>query len=148
MYPHIYEINLATRFDGKIEGQYAVHLPYRFRAAENAVCQSCSIVRRFNHFTTALRTSEFTQVSPSSSTVTKGHFSCYAFLNIWKRLLFTGDGFAGVQSTDSAMLSIRNIFTNGTLIPKIYLACSITDAMFSSGNYGDTFFFLLHVFHA
>ena len=43
---------------------YIVHLPYRFRTAENAVCWSRSTVRQFNHFTTLLRTSEFTQVSP------------------------------------------------------------------------------------
>ena len=54
------------------------------------------------HFTTVLRTSEFTQVPPSPLTVMKGHFSWYAFLNIWKHLLSTGDGFAGARSTDSA----------------------------------------------
>ena len=70
---------------------YTVHLPYWFRAAENIVCQSCS---------------EFTKVSPYSSMVTKGHFSWYAFLNIWKCLLFAGDGFAGAWSIDSAMLSL------------------------------------------
>ena len=32
----------------------------------------------------------------------------------------------------------RNIFTNGALIPKIYSACSFEDAMFSSGNFGET----------
>ena len=85
-----------------------MHLPYRFHAAENAVFQSRSTVRQFNHFTTVLRTSEFTQVSRSSSTVTKGHFLWYAFLNVWKRLLFAGDGFAGAQSTDSAMLSLEH----------------------------------------
>ena len=38
--------------------------------------------------------------------MTKGLFSWYAFLTIWKRLLFAGDGFAGAQSIDSAMLSV------------------------------------------
>ena len=94
-YSHIYEINTATRFYRKIKEQYTMHLPYRFRAAENAVCRSRSTVRQSNHFTKLLRTSESTQASPSSSTVTKGHFSWYAFLNVWKRLLFAGDGFAG-----------------------------------------------------
>ena len=41
MYPHIFDINPAIRFYRKIEGQYTVHLPYRFRAAENAICWSC-----------------------------------------------------------------------------------------------------------
>ena len=54
MYPHIYEINPATRFYGKIEGQYTVHLPYRFRAAENAICRSRSTVCHFHHSTTVL----------------------------------------------------------------------------------------------
>ena len=40
--------------------------------------------------------------------VTKGHFSWYAFLNLWKCLLFTGDGFAGVRSIDLAMLSLEH----------------------------------------
>ena len=43
-----------------------------------------------------------------SSTVTKGHFSWDAFLNVWKRLLFAGDGFAGVRSIDLAMLSLEH----------------------------------------
>ena len=106
MYPHIYEINQATRFYGKIEGQYTVHLPNRFSAAENAVCRSHSTVCQFNHFTTVLQTSEFMQVSPSSSMVIKGHFSWYAFLNVWKRLLFAG-GFAGAWSIDLAILSLE-----------------------------------------
>ena len=61
-----------------------------------------------NHFITALGTSEFMQVSPFSSTVTKGHFSWDPFLNVWKHLLFTGDGFAGARSIDSAMLSLKH----------------------------------------
>ena len=85
-----------------------MHLPYRFRTAENAVCQSRSTVRQFNHFTTVLQTQEFTQVSPSSSTMTKGHFSWYSFLSVWKRLLFAGDGFAGAWSIGSAMLSLEH----------------------------------------
>ena len=48
------------------------------------------------------------QVSTSLSTVTKGHFSWYAFLNVWKCLLFAGEGFAGAQSTDLAMLSLEH----------------------------------------
>ena len=71
-------------------------------------CWSRSIVRQSNHFTTVLRTSEFTQVSPFPSTVAKDHFSWCTFLNVWKRLLFAGDGFAGAQSIDSAMLSLKH----------------------------------------
>ena len=33
----------------------------------------------------------------------------------------------------------QNIFTNGTLILKIYSACSFADTMFSSGNFGEIF---------
>ena len=108
MYRHSFEINPATRFYRKIEGQYIVHLPYWFRTAENTVCWSHSTVRQFNHFTTVLQTSGFMQASPSLLTVMKGHFLWYAFLNIWKRLLFAGDSFAGVRSIDSAMLSLEH----------------------------------------
>ena len=49
---------------------------------------------------------------------TKGYFSQYVFLHICKHLLSAGDSFAGAQSTDSAMLSLRHetFFTNGALI--------------------------------
>ena len=90
MYPHIYVIHTATRFYRKIKGQYTVHLPYRFGAAENTVCWSRSTVHQFNHFTTTLQTSEFMQVSPSSSMVMKCHFSWNAFLNVWKCLFSLG----------------------------------------------------------
>ena len=40
--------------------------------------------------------------------VTKGHFSWYTFLNIWKCLLFAGDGFEGARSIDSAVLSLEH----------------------------------------
>ena len=84
-----------------------MHLPpYRFRTDENTVCRSHSTVHQFNHFTTLLWTSEFTQVSPFSSMVAKGHFSWCTFLNVWKCLLFAGDGFAGAWLIDLAMLSI------------------------------------------
>ena len=42
----------------------------------------------------------------------------------------------------------RNIFTNGAMILKIYLACSFTDAMFSSGNFGETSFCFVSFPHA
>ena len=42
------------------------------------------------------------------TTVTEGHSSWYAFLNVWKHLLFAGDGFAGARSIDSAMLSLTH----------------------------------------
>ena len=38
--------------------------------------------------------------------VAKGHFSWCTFLNVWKCLLFAGDGFAGAWLIDLAMLSI------------------------------------------
>ena len=65
-------------------------------------------VRQSNHFTTALGTLEVMQVSPFLSMVTEGHFSWDAFLNVWKHLLFTGDGFAGARSVDLAMLSLAH----------------------------------------
>ena len=42
----------------------------------------------------------------------------------------------------------QNIFTNGTLIPKIYSACSFADAMFSSGNFQESFFYFMSFAHA
>ena len=112
---------------------YIVHLPYRFHAAENAVCKSRSTVCQFNHFTTLLRTSEFTQVSSFSSTVAKDRFSWCTFLNVWKRLLFARDGFAGVRSKDSAMLSI---------VPKTFSQMARPDSDLLSlqlrGNLGKT----------
>ena len=82
---------------------------------------------------------EFMQVSPSSSKVTKGHFSWYAFLNIWKPLLFAGEFCkCSINRLGHAFPWTRNIFTDGAPIPKIYSACSFTDAMFSSENF---FFF-------
>ena len=85
---------------------YIVHLSYRFNTAENAVCRPCSTVHQSNHFPTVLWASDFTEVPPFSSMVAKGHFSWYAFLNMWKHLLFAGDGFAGAQSIDSTMFSL------------------------------------------
>ena len=38
----------------------------------------------------------------------KDQFSWDAFLNVWKWLLFTGDGFAGARSVDLAMLSLAH----------------------------------------
>ena len=80
---------------GKHRAIYTMYLPYWFHTAEKAVCRSCSTVHQSNHFTTVLRTSEFMQVSPFSSTVVKGHFSWYVFLNVWTYLLFAGDVFCG-----------------------------------------------------
>ena len=128
MYPHIYQINPATRLCVKIAGHYTVHLPYQFHAAENTVCQSDWTVHQSNHITTVQRTSEFTQVSPFPSMVMKGHFSWNAFLNIWKHLLFAGDGFEGARSIDLAMLSIVHQ-TFSQMLPWfqcIWLAASLT----------------------
>ena len=55
-YPHIYEINLAARFDGKITGQSTLPIP---RSWEWGFCRSRATVCQSNHFTTALRTAEF-----------------------------------------------------------------------------------------
>ena len=65
----------------------------------------CPPVQSFHNSTVNFRVHA---VSPFSSTVTKGHFSRNAFLNIWKRLLFTGESFAGVWSIDSAMPSFEH----------------------------------------
>ena len=40
-----------------------------------------------------------------------------------------------------------NIFTNGALIPTIYLACSFVDAMLCLRNFGETFFCSLSFAH-
>ena len=91
-YPHIHEIILATRFYRKITRQsFTVYLPYRFCTAENAICWSCLTKHQSNNLTTVLQLSEFMQVSPFSSMVTKDHSSWYAFLNVWKHPLFSGE---------------------------------------------------------
>ena len=48
------------------------------------------------------------QASLFSSTVMKSHFSWRAIFDVWKHLLFTRDGFAGMRSIDSAMLSLAH----------------------------------------
>ena len=127
MYPHIYE--KKSSYQILWENHRAiliVHLLYRFRTAENPVCRSNLTVCQFNHFTTLLRTSEFTQVSAFSSTVAKDHFSWCTFLNVWKHL-FAGDGFAGARSKDSAILSIVHE-TFSQMVPwfqSIWLATSL-----------------------
>ena len=40
--------------------------------------------------------------------VTKGHFSWDAFLNVWKHLLFAGDGSVGARSIDTAIRSLKH----------------------------------------
>ena len=76
---------------------------YRSDSAQlrTLVLQITLTVHQSNQCTTALVTSEFMQVSPFSSTVTKGHFLWDAFLNVWKCLLFAGGSFAGAWSIDS-----------------------------------------------
>ena len=141
----MYEINQATRFYMKIAGQYTVHLPYQFSAAENAVWRSGSTVSHANHITTVLRTSEFTQVSPFSPMVTKSHFSWYAFLKHLETSSFHWRWFCRcmINRLSHTFPRTQNIFTNGALIPKIYSACSFADAMFSLGNFGETSSFLV-----
>ena len=75
-----------------------------------------------------------------SHLVTKGHFSWYSFLGVWKHLSFAGDGLKDAQSEDSAMLSLSHkiFFAKGALILKLYSACSFADVMFSSANFGAT----------
>ena len=166
MYPHIYEINPATRFYGKITGQYTVLLPYWFCAAENALCRSHSSVRRqFIHITTVLRTSKFTHVSPSSSMATKGHFSWYTFLNVWKHLLFAGGRFAGAQSIDPAMLSLEHKtflqmalwFQRSIQLAALWMRCSLQWNFFGFVSFAHTqsisesksaYFYLLHMCNA
>ena len=70
--PHLWKRSGYQILQENHGATYIVHLPY-------AVCHSCSTVCQFNHFTTLLQTSEFTQVSPFSSMVTKGNFSWYNF---------------------------------------------------------------------
>ena len=106
MYPHIYQINLAARFYGKITGQSNVQILRSWE--KRCFCRSHSIVPQSNHFTTAPGISEFTHVSPFSSTVMKRQFSWSAFLNIWRHHLFAGDGFAGARSIDSTTFSFKH----------------------------------------
>ena len=80
-------------------------------------------------------------MSPSSSTVTKG-LLMVCFLKCLETSPFRWKQFCrcAINRLGHAFPQTRNIFTNGTLILKIYLACSFADAMFSSGNFGETFF--------
>ena len=48
-----------------------------------------------------------------------------------------------ITRLDHAFSRTWNILTNGAPIPKIYLACSSTDVMFSSVNFRETFFCFL-----
>ena len=98
--PHLWTKS-SYQILGKIKGNLHCAPPFHISWSRPTVHQS-------NRFTTVLWISEFKQMSPFSSMVMKGHFSCYAFLNIWKRLLFTGDIFAGVRSVDLAMLSFAH----------------------------------------
>ena len=122
--PHLWNKSSYQSLRENHRAIYTVHLPYRFRAAESTACRSRLTVCQFNHFTTLLRTSEFTQVSPFSSTVAKDHFSWCTFLNLWKWLLFAGDGLAGAWSIDSAMLSVMHkMFSQmAALFQSIWLA--------------------------
>ena len=51
-----------------------MHLLYRFHLAENNICWSCSTVCLSNHFSSVMRTSEFTEVSPFSTIFSSGNF--------------------------------------------------------------------------
>ena len=83
---------------GKSQAIYIVHLPYRFRTAENAVCRSWLTVCQFNHFTTRLQTSAFMQVLPFSSIVAKDRFSRCTFLKVWN-----------VSFSLKTVLQVRNV---------------------------------------
>ena len=65
------------------------------------------------------------------------------FFKCLETLLFAGDSFCrcAINRLGHAFPPTQDIFTNAILIPKIYLACSCVDAMFSSRNFGETFLF-------
>ena len=128
MYPHIYEISPATRSYRKIKQQYTVHLPYRFRAAENAVCRSRSTVHKFKLFTTLLQTSKLTQVSAFSSTAHERPLLKVYFLKRLEMSPFCWRWFCWctINRLGHAFRCTQNIFTNRTLIP-IYSACSFAE---------------------
>ena len=101
-------------------------------------------VNQSNHFTTAPGISEFTHVSPFSSTVMKRQFSWSAFLNIWRHHLFAGDGFAGARSIDSTTFSFKHKtflqmapwFWRSIQLAALRMQCSLRETLF-----------LLRVFH-
>ena len=78
------------------------------------------------------------------------NFRVHASVNFLKMVLQVCDGFAGVRSIDSAMLSLQHekFLTNGTRIVMIYSACSFMDAMFSLGNFREAFFCFMSFVHA
>ena len=89
---HIYEINPAARFYGK--NHRAIYLT-DFMQAENAV---------FANHARRLPVQSF----HNSTGNFRGHISWDVSLNVWKRLLFTGDAFAGAWSIDTAILSLEH----------------------------------------
>ena len=79
-------------------------------------------------------------MSPFSSMVAKGHFSWDAFLNVLgcfpKRLEMSPFPWrqfcrCTFNSLGHAFPQTQNVFTNGAMIPTIYLACCFADPMFS-----------------
>ena len=123
MYPYIYEINTAARL-----------IPRRW---ERCFCWSCSLS---------------TSQSFHNSTGNFRVHACVTFLvKADKRPLLMVHFLKHLETSPfcwrrfcrwHAFPQTWNIFTNGTLIPKIYTACSFVDAMFSLGNSGETSFAL------
>ena len=123
----------------KSQGNVHCTTPLLIPPSWEAVCQSSLTVCQSNPFTTILRTSDFMQVSPFSSTVTRGLFSSYAFLK-FGNISFSLETFCRcvINRRGHAFPRTQNIFTNGALIPKSYSALSSVALMFSLGNFGAT----------
>ena len=100
----------GQRFFRKITGQsYSVCLCYWIGASGGTVCKPT--VHQLNDFTTV-----YSAGVTSLACDDKGHISWYSFLNVWKHLLFTGDGMAGVKLVNSATLCCsRDLFLQTVL---------------------------------
>ena len=93
-----------------------------------------------NHFTTVSQTSKFMQVSPFSSTLRKGHLSWHSVFECLETslLCWRQFGMRKIHRFSHAFPLTQNIFVNSTPILKLYSAWSCADAMFPSGNFGET----------
>ena len=108
-YSHINEINPATKFYGKITGRCTLctsltdSVQLRTLFADHARLTASQIISQ-----------QYCELQGSCKWhlshqgCRKGHFSWYAFLNVWKCLLFARDGFVGAQSIESAVLSLEH----------------------------------------
>ena len=126
-----------------------MHLPYRFRAAENAVFLPimlvCPPVQSFYNSTVNFRdhASATFLVNDDKRPLLKGYF-----LNCLETSSFRWRQFCRcvINKLGHAFSQTQNVFTNGALILKISSVCSFTDTMFSSGNFRETFFFCFMYF--